>query len=298
MTNLKYTFTNSLRTFKPTWIFNLILLNDIFITRVLIPKEEFDEVEKNTTIVTHITRDSLLESTLFFNDIVCNYLNQSLVQCTIDNKEYILIYESFITLEECKQSGSWENGNICSIYMPLLKQIFQYKGMYSYLVALNHNQDNNMFITTQQVIAKMRRLLQIECIAHFAVDDNTLDFNNVPVVVHFPKDIKIISNITNVQNLESSFDIENLLPQFKIGTDITTIIKDQKIDFSVNSQYLNNSKLTVKAINGFAPKQEIIINNGVGSFIVVAKDLEPGDKLKIQLLQNNRLCDEFEKEIS
>lgn len=294
MSNTNYAITSELRSVKNGWIFNLIKSASKLTVRVLIPFEEFKNKYPNATITSTITDSDLLSETLIFKDIRCNFQEYSLYSFSKNETEYVLLYESYINLDEIKDGGYWINGNIVSIYMPIIGSIFEYRGMYSYIFAFNHYQDTLMKLSTQALAIKMRRSLMVECIAHFAIDDNTLDFSNTPVVLHLPKNVTVITNINDVQNVADNFDIDSLLPQYSVVCS-DTINPDQTITAKVNTKfsgrsYPTNTELTLVAKSGYIPVQTISLINGTASFKVSSMGLQVGEKLSFDVYEHNRLC--------
>lgn len=294
MSNTNYAITAKLRSVKDGWIFNLIKGTSKLTIRVLIPFEEFKNKYPDAVITSTITDSDLLSETLIFEDIRCNFQENSLYSFSKNEIEYVLLYESYINLDEIKDAGCWINGNIASIYMPIIGSVFEYRGMYSYIFAFNHYQDALMKLSTQALATKMRRSLMVECIAHFAVYDNTLDFLNTPVVLHLPSNVTVITNINDVQNVADKFDIGSLLPQYSVVCS-DTINPDQTITARVNATFSGkshpiNTELTLVAKSGYIPVQTISLINGTASFKVSSMGLQVGDKLSFDVYEHNRLC--------
>lgn len=297
MNNTIFLKTNRVGFSPKDWVYNVLVEADRIVYRALIPSQEFVERNNPFTVSSIIGKDQLLKTELLFKGLVCNFNANSLVQVSLDDKDYFVIYETILTLEDLKAAGTWHNGAICSIYVPVLNRIWTQPGFYSDAVTECWHRDSAHGESMTSHEAKYRRLHRVEALAHFSVISDNATLTDSDVVLCLPENTEIISNVQYTPYPEN-YDITDLMVDYTVEHP-NSITAESLIEISVKALLKGyhepvNKVINLKMINGYAPKTIINLVDGVGHFKVRALDLNPGEKLKFQLQDYGRTCVEVE----
>lgn len=297
MSNTVYLKSNRPGIAEKDWIYNVLVDADRVVCRVLIPLNDFDVRVQNTTVETAVDRARLMDPALLFGGEVCNYRNSALVKATVDDVEYIVIYETTLTLEDLKKSGTWHSGALCTVYVPVLSRIWQQPGFYSDATSECWHRDAGHGESMESHEAKYRRLYRVETLAQFSVIDENSTMANTDVVLNTPRCKELITNLYPTEWPEGK-DVTDLMVGYDIECPSMTAV-DTPVEVTVRANLKGfaksiNKTVDVKMVNGYAPMTKVHLYDGVGKFTVMPLGLGAGTSIVFQIQDYGRTCAEQE----
>lgn len=292
---------------KEDWIFNILLKDDTLLIRVLAPLElsqyflrgyDFKDFSEWKTI----TKDRLLSFEKLLGEYVNIYLTTA-YKITLNEKEYFVLYESQITKQNLIDAGSWHNGALCTVFLPMLDRTFAYRGTYSDIVSMSWYQDTKSSSTQDQTLFKYRTLLRQNPIAQFAVINENSSLLESNVLFYVPSNVEILTDLSIPSTLgEEQEDLKNLselLIKYDVSGDVSSITAEDTKVLSIVSKlnkesYEGNTELTLEMLSGYSNHSSIPILNGTGQFSIKAQNLKAGDKLCFNIYDHERLVKSLE----
>lgn len=281
---------------EKNWIHALVLTDSGFYFRSLAPVEEFRNIQEDYETSSEISKDDLLKSENLLTDS-CSFNKKNVLNYFKDSAEFILVYETFLSLDSLKDMGTWHSGALCNIYVPIVSRLYKNKEFLTHAISKCWHQSKAHGESLESTEMIIRRSIRFTNLLQYVVKDEFSNLLNSPVVINVTTGKEFITNF-EYEAWDNSKEITDFLPQYELElpNEITTnSLENIIIRAKVFDDYTNlNNTIEIKMLNGYAPKTRVTLQNGIGTFSVKALDLNPGDKVIFQVLDYGRICSENE----
>lgn len=295
MSNIFFKKTKSYSV-KDSQIYNLVVSDDNLVVRVIVPFGEINNIDDwyKSEHETCITIDTLKQSDLLFDSVRCNFGVNDFYTLTINDIKYLVLYESSISLSELKKYGLQTSDSLFDALLPILSRSYQYIGMYSDLTCVNLSSAFDRNASDEYVMQLLRRFALYESVGKVYVKNGDGNFNSEIFVLNVPANVELITNVDQISQIDDEFSLTDHIIHYDIILP-DNVDADQKIQLSVkaqfdNSDYSINSYLKIVMLSGYSSKSQVKIENGSGTFEVVALNLTPGDNVEFNLVSHERVC--------